>query len=64
MKKKGKLKKILTITFSVLGVVVILSGGFLGAVTIFMNNRSSNVDKTIKIENDTGLVQQKRQGLV
>lgn len=63
MKKKSKLKKILIITLSILAAIIILPLGFVGIVTISMNNRSLNIDKTTKIENNTGLVQQKGKAL-
>lgn len=63
MKKKSKLKKILTISFSILGVIIVLPLAFVGIVTLSMNNRSLEIDRTEKIENDTGLVQQRGKAL-
>ena len=61
--KKGKKKKVLIITLSIVGAIIVLPLGFLGVVTLSSNNRSLSVDRTVKIENNTGLVQQKGKAL-
>lgn len=61
--KKKKGKKVLVITLSSIGGIIVLFFAFLGILSIMSSNRSLDLDKSVKIENKTGLVQQKGKAL-
>lgn len=61
--KKKKGKKVLVITLSSIGGIIVLFFAFLGILSIMSSSRSLDLDKSVKIENKTGLVQQKGKAL-
>lgn len=63
MKNKSKKRKALAIIGGVLAGIILIPSAFLGIVTAMAHNRSLPTHATEKIENDTGLVQQRGKAL-